>query len=69
MAVARVCDRCGEHYIPLPVEVKGCKVNGLSLIDITYNDNSGRKFSIEKTMDLCPKCTNSLAAWIEDLTI
>lgn len=69
MAVARKCDRCGDLYIPECVEVLGKDCNGIKIIKMEYRDHDGRHWWDQKTIDLCPKCMNSLAAWFEDLTI
>lgn len=61
MGLAKKCDRCGIYYEQRNILFKNRWINGIVLVDRRENNESqfGRM-----NMDLCPKCLNSLAAWL-----
>lgn len=61
MALAKKCDRCGIYYEQQNISFKRQSINGIQLVDRKANNEVqfGRV-----SMDLCPKCLNSLVAWL-----
>ena len=59
--LSKMCDRCGEHYIPRKLEILRQKVNGIMIID---RDNNNSCYSCKEVLDLCPKCLESFDQWL-----
>ena len=62
MSLAKKCDRCGEYYTHKDVDIYGCKINAISLLDREIN-NSGHM--TRNIVDLCPTCLESLDKWLK----
>ena len=60
MAIAKVCDRCGNFYKIYNVQNDASHPNGFMLLNI---DTKGKYYS-HGTIDLCPECTDSLNKWM-----
>lgn len=61
MSLAKKCDRCGVYYEQRSISFKKQSINGIVLADRKVNNEAqfGRM-----NIDLCPKCLNSLVAWL-----
>lgn len=61
MSLAKKCDRCGIYYEQRNISFKRQPINGILLVDRRANNETqfGRI-----NIDLCPKCLNSLVAWL-----
>lgn len=63
LAMARICDRCGNLYEPKNINICGATTNGLALINRNErNDGIGN----HKYFDLCPECLVSLGNWLKN---
>lgn len=64
MACAKICDRCGDLYLPYNIGVEADVTNGIATISL---DEYGQYY-VGQRRDLCPNCNNSLTKWLCDST-